>query len=232
MQFYETLPNFIWDWIDSNDIINFLNLGETFKMATFAGEGLSFEWIYNINTLITLIFLIPTSIYFKKYTTINSLRSGLLIIIIGFLFCIFFNSGLPFVFGIFIYSLGELIVNPKFVEHIGLTSDKDSNFEKMGYLFFANLIGYTSGAILGGYLYGNFGEKESLARKYLIDNYSINAEYNQAYLTLIDKLNHLSETQITTMLWEIHNPQIAFYPFIIIGILSIIGLSIYKSKYK
>jgi hypothetical protein len=47
MQFYETLPNFIYDWSDTSNIVNTLSLPEFFLMDTWAGKGIAFEWLYN-----------------------------------------------------------------------------------------------------------------------------------------------------------------------------------------
>jgi MFS family permease len=137
-------------------------------------------------------------------------------------------NGIYLVGGFIIYTMGELITNPKFTEYFDFISDEVDKSTYMGLLFFSNLIGYPIGALLGGYLYGKFGEKASLAKQYLIDNYGIDVNLNDAYQKLIEVSNS-NEIETTTLLWETYSPFISLLPFVIIGVISLVGLLIYSS---
>lgn len=228
MQFYETLPNFIYDWSDTSNIVNTLSLPEFFLMDTWAGKGIAFEWLYNINTGLTLLFLLPFSLLLAYRNILKSLLAGFILLIVGFFISTLSMNGIYLVGGFIIYTMGELITNPKFTEYFDFISDEVDKSTYMGLLFFSNLIGYPIGALLGGYLYGKFGEKASLAKQYLIDNYGIDVNLNDAYQKLIEVSNS-NEIETTTLLWETYSPFISLLPFVIIGVISLVGLLIYSS---
>ncbi|MER3330031.1 MAG: MFS transporter, partial [Candidatus Kapaibacterium sp.] len=163
MQFYETLPNFIYDWSDTSILIEALNLNSAFLMDTWAGKGISFEWLYNINTGLTLLLLLPFSIYLKRYSIVNTLFVGVALVVIGFGLSVIYQNGIFLIFGFVVYTIGELITNPKFTEYFNTISLHNEQSTHMGLLFLSNLIGYPIGAILGGYMYGIYGEKAALA---------------------------------------------------------------------
>ena len=228
MQFYETLPNFIYDWSNTTSIVNSLNLGSAFLMETWAGKGISFEWLYNINTGLTLLFLLPFSFYLKKYEIVNTIFVGVVLVVLGFGMSVLFQNGMYLVLGFTIYTIGELITNPKFTEYFDTISLENEQSTHMGLMFLSNLIGYPIGAILGGYMYGNFGEKATLAKVYLDQNFGQVVELESSVTVLKDNLQ-LSDQQVTTLLWDYFNPTFAFYPFILIGAISLGGILIYKS---
>lgn len=227
MQFYETLPNFIYDWSDTSGIVNSLNLNSAFLMDTWAGKGISFEWLYNINTGLTLLLLLPFSIYLKRYSIVNTLFVGVALAVIGFGLSIIYQNGAFLILGFVVYTIGELITNPKFTEYFDSISLKNEQSTHMGLLFLSNLIGYPIGALLGGYMYGGFGEKAALAQQYLATNFGQKVEINFALSVLKENLGY-NDIQVTNMLWSHYNPMIAFLPFLLIGVLSLVGLLIYK----
>ena len=227
MQFYETLPNFIYDWSDTSGIVNSLNLNSAFLMDTWAGKGISFEWLYNINTGLTLLLLLPFSIYLKRYSIVNTLFVGVALAVIGFGLSIIYQNGTFLILGFVVYTIGELITNPKFTEYFDSISLKNEQSTHMGLLFLSNLIGYPIGALLGGYMYGGFGEKAALAQQYLATNFGQKVEINFALSVLKENLGY-NDIQVTNMLWSHYNPMIAFLPFLLIGVLSLVGLLIYK----
>jgi len=227
MQFYETLPNFIYDWSDTSTLVNSLNLSPTFLMETWAGNGISFEWLYNINTGLTLLLLLPFSIFLKKYNIVNALFVGVTLVVIGFGLSILYQNGSFLIMGFIVYTIGELITNPKFTEYFDTISLKNEQSTHMGLLFLSNLIGYPIGAILGGYMYGSFGEKAALAQQYLYANYGKTVEIEEALSILKINLGY-NDIQITHLLWSHYNPMIAFLPFLLIGVLSLGGILVYK----
>lgn len=229
MQFYETLPNFIYDWIDTSHIAGSLSLGDSFLMPTWAGQGISFEWLYNINTGLTLLLLLPFSIFLKRYGIINSLFAGVLLIVIGFGLSIISQNGIYLISGFVVYTVGELITNPKFTEYFDKLSLVEERSTYMGLLFISNLIGYPIGALLGGYMYGHFGEKAALAQQYLSENFGINTDLHSAVSVLKNKMT-FTDIELTKFLWDLNKPYLAFIPFIIIGILALIGILIYKNR--
>jgi MFS family permease len=196
-------------------------------MDTWAGKGISFEWLYNINTGLTLLLLLPFSIYLKRYSIVNTLFVGVALAVLGFGLSIIYQNGTFLILGFVVYTIGELITNPKFTEYFDSISLKNEQSTHMGLLFLSNLIGYPIGALLGGYMYGGFGEKAALAQQYLVTNFGQKVEINFALTVLKENLGY-NDIQVTNMLWSHYNPMIAFLPFLLIGVLSLVGLLIYK----
>jgi MFS family permease len=227
MQFYETLPNFIYDWSDTSSIVTSLGLSKSFTMETWAGSGISFEWLYNINTGLTLLLLLPLSVLLRKYQIVNTLFVGVSLVVIGFGLSIIYQNGLFLILGFTVYTLGELITNPKFTEYFDYISLRNEQSTHMGLLFISNLIGYPIGALLGGYMYGGFGEKASLAQKYLHSRLGQDIEIEFAIVVLKENMGY-DDMQVTKLLWDHYNPMVAFIPFLIIGVLSLVGILIYK----
>lgn len=227
MQFYETLPNFIYDWSDTSSIVTSLGLSKSFTMETWAGSGISFEWLYNINTGLTLLLLLPLSVLLRKYQIVNTLFVGVSLVVIGFGLSIIYQNGLFLILGFTVYTLGELITNPKFTEYFDYISLRNEQSTHMGLLFISNLIGYPIGALLGGYMYGGFGEKASLAQKYLHSRLGQDIEIEFAIAVLKENMGY-DDMQVTKLLWDHYNPMVAFIPFLIIGVLSLVGILIYK----
>jgi MFS family permease len=229
MQFYETLPNFIYDWIDTSNIVQSLGLGKAFVMPTWAGDGISFEWLYNINTGLTLLLLLPFSVYLKRYEIINSLFAGVFLVVLGFALSVISQDGVFLISGFVVYTLGELITNPKFTEYFDKMSLADERSTHMGLLFISNLIGYPIGALLGGYMYGHFGEKAALAQQYLAEHFQQNVDIHSAVATLKQNLGY-SDAELTRFLWDLNAPYMAFVPFVFIGVLALCGIIYYKRK--
>ena len=229
MQFYETLPNFIYDWSDTSSIVNSIGLSEVFTSETWSGQGISFEWLYNINTGLTLLLLLPFSIYLKKYHTITSLFAGVLLATLGFGLSILNQNGIFLIAGFSVYTVGELITNPKYTEYFDFVSNQYEKSTHMGLLFISNLIGYPIGALLGGFMYGNYGEKSSLAQKYLLENFSLQSSLNDAFQIMSIKMN-MNEIELTRFLWEEYNPTLSFIPFLVIGMISLVGILIFRNR--
>lgn len=227
MQFYETLPNFIYDWSDTSSIVTSLGLSKSFTMETWAGYGISFEWLYNINTGLTLLLLLPLLVLLRKYQIVNTLFVGVSLVVIGFGLSIIYQNGLFLILGFTVYTLGELITNPKFTEYFDYISLRNEQSTHMGLLFISNLIGYPIGALLGGYMYGGFGEKASLAQQYLHSKLGQDIEIEFAIVVLKENMGY-DDMQVTKLLWDHYNPMVAFIPFLIIGVLSLVGILIYK----
>ena len=231
MQFYETLPNFIMDWSDTGNIVELLWLPKFFTMSTNRGIMISYEWLYNINTILTIIFIVWAAKKSTGFNKISVIISGISLAIIGLTMCGSSYSGYFLIFGFVIYTIGEMLTNPKINDYL---SDIAGKNEKAMYLSYFNLsfaIGLSSGSLLGGYMYKHFAEKAGLAFRYIMDNHLTIKQENllNSFLNL-SKYLHQTPKETTELLWKTYNPEIIWLPFIIIGIISIIGL-IYYRKY-
>lgn len=226
MQFYETLPNFMFDWVDTSSVASFLGLPKFMLMDTPLNTGLiSYEWLYNINTGLIIIFVLPISVLLRKFATLQTIAMGIFITSIGLGLCGLAFEAIAVLIGFIIYTFGEMIVNPKFTQYLGDIADINNASAYLSYMNISWAIGLAGSGYLGGWLYHNFSEKAMLAKRYLIEelNYLGNVEAKHAFTTLQQVLNTDAITT-TKILASKYNPESIWYIFLLIGVLSVVGL--------
>lgn len=223
MQFYETLPNFIVDWIDSSYIVEQLGLPDFMLMQTQSGKMISYEWLLNLNSILIIFFVVIISTYFFRKRILNSILIGIIIASFGLLLCSSSMSGFVLIAGIIIYTFGEMLVNPKFHKYFATISETEYKSIYMSFIKISFAVGLGLGGILGGYIYKYFGEKATLAKNYLIQNFNYDVDINLSFIKLQEILK-LDAINTTKLLWDSYHPYIIFYPFAFVGILSIIGI--------
>lgn len=234
MQFYETLPNFMYDWVDTSNVAAVLGLPSFMLMDTPLNKGLiSYEWLYNINTGLIIMFVLPVTTVFRKFATLKTISVGILIACIGLSLCGLVQYGVIVIIGFIIYTFGEMIVNPKFTQYLGDIADKNNASSYLSYLNVSWAFGLAGSGYLGGWLYHKFSEKAMLANRFLVEElkYTEQIELKDAFIILQNQLNSDAIT-ITNLLYQKYNPQLIWYIFLAIGLMSLIGLLILSKKNK
>ena len=230
MQFYETFPNFFVDWINTASIVKKLHLPDILLSHTLRGDMLSYEWIRIINSGFIILTIVPISWLTSKLFRINALIIGFILASFGLLLCGATMYGTISIIGIFIYTFGEMITNPKFVEQLNSLAPDNEKASYLSYLNIAFAIGLGGGALLGGYIYQHFGEKAGLSLKYLSSHYQItNLNLTQTFAKL-QEMTGLNANQSTELLWNTYHPNIIWLPFVAIGLLSVFFLFLYSKK--
>lgn len=234
MQFYETLPNFMYDWVDTSNVATLLGLPSFMLMDTPLNKGLiSYEWLYNINTGLIIMFVLPVTTIFRKFATLKTISVGVLIACIGLSLCGLVQYGVIVIIGFIIYTFGEMIVNPKFTQYLSDIADNDKASSYLSYLNVSWAFGLAGSGYLGGWLYHTHSEKAMLATRFLVEElkYTEKIELKDAFTILQNQLNSDAIT-ITNLLYQKYNPQLIWYIFLAIGLISIIGLLILSNKIK
>ncbi len=233
MQFYETLPNYIYDWVDTSSVAKWLHLPESMLMTTPTGKMIAFEWLYNLNTGLIVLFVTPIAIIFHKFRITKVISFGVLIASIGLGFCGFFYVGSIVMLGFVIYTFGEMIANPKFTEYLGILAPRNLESTFLSYLNISWAIGLAGGGLLGGYLYNAFGEKATLAKRYLFEvlHYTQKIDLNQS-INKIQQITGDSQVEITKKLFNQYSPELIWLPFILLGVLSAVSLFLLNNKPK
>lgn len=231
MQFYETFPNFILDWSDTSGIAVTLGLPDFMTMQQHGVRMISYEWLYNINSLVIIFFVVAFAWLTGFIGTIRAIIIGIFLSIIGIIIAGTTMQGTFLVVGFIIYSIGEMITNPKFNEHTVSLSPKGQESMHLGYINLSLALGFGGGALMGGFLYGSFGEKSSLALRFMNEQKIINQSNDNNFVFLMDYLG-LSSKELTELLWNTYNPWIIFLPFALIAAIAIIGLFLYQRKFK
>ena len=233
MQFYETLPNFLIDWTDTTFLVDSLNLPDFLLMETKRGLMISYEWLYTLNSIMIIAFVVIISRVFGRIDRMKAIALGIVLSTFGLVLSGVSMIGIMTICGIIIYTFGEMITNPKFTEHLGSIATKDSKSMYLSYLNISLAFGLGFGSLLGGYFYGKFGEKATLAMDYLNRKYDINSEISisKAMEVLCEKTG-MSSAQATEMLWREYDPYLVWLPFLIIGIASVAGIWFYLKRFS
>lgn len=218
MQFYETLPNFIYDWSDTSGIASALGLSEKMTLQTGRGDMLSLEWIYAMSSGMIVVGVVLVSLFLSNKSKITSLVLGMLTVTTGLILAGLSMSGGMLLAGILVYTLGEMISNPKFNETLSHIAPPGKNAIYMSFLNISWAIGLGGGSILGGWIYGKLGEKSTLAMKYLSENYPDKITLNQGdAVAQIINVTGMTDAAVTEMLWGIYHPWTTWIPFVAIG---------------
>ncbi len=231
MQFYETLPNYIYDWIDTANFAKKYNLPKFLLSDYGNGLSISFEWLYNINTGLIVLFVLPLSIITKKFSIIKTISLGMIIASVGLAL-----SGLLFeasivILGFIVYTFGEMIVNPKLTEYFSSISEPDKKSTYLSFLSLSWTIGLAGGGLIGGYLYHHFGDKANLAQKYLNDVLNINHNNPSTAFEILKQKTGFTNSNLTNLLADKYNPETFWIIFILIGILASLGMLIYNKVF-
>lgn len=235
MQFYETLPNFIYDWVDTSVLVTKLNLPAFMTMKTEMGIMIDFKWLYNLNSGFIIIAVVFVNWLLADFKVIYGLITGIVIASIGITVSGFSQAGSVTVIGMLIYTLGEMITNPKFNQYMSSIAPDNKKSAYMGFISLSMAIGLGGGSLLGGYLYKNFAEKSGLAMKYLEQNFNISDGINHS--NSMEKLMEITNSglvQATDLLWNTYNPHYIWLVFLSVGILSALLLLLYilNKNYK
>jgi MFS family permease len=227
INFYEMLPNYILDWVDTSDIVLWLSLPEFMTKSSETGIMLSYQMIFMLNAVLVIFLVKFIGNYVSRYNMISSLITGLILIWFGCLFTGISQVSLILIFGIIVYSIGEMIVRPKFQEIISKMSPNHKESQYISFLYISYAIGYMFGALTGGILYDNLGEKSHLAQKALLQEFNIISDHTNALTELSIKLG-LTKLETTNYLFNNYSPFLAWLPFLVILMFSIILLLRYN----
>lgn len=228
MQFYETLPNFIFDWSDTSSIARFLP--DFMTTETARGRMIAYEWIYNLNAGLVILLVLVMARMTQKIRITKTLSVGILLAGIGLFIAGYSQSGVLLVLGVVCYTLGELTVNPKFPEYIANIAPQGNKSLYLGIMNISWAIGLAGGGLLGGWLYKHFAEKAYFA-KLLLENKGVyNVALQEAFLKA-QTITGMDAKELTNYLWQMYNPNVIWYPFLIMSVLSVIGMYFYSRIY-
>ncbi len=232
MQFYETLPNFIFDWVNTANIAKDFNLPDFLLSETPLGKQISYEWLYNINSGLIVLFVVFTSWLFSKARIITGLWVGVLFATLGFILSGISQNGYYLIAGFWVYTFGEMIANPHFNEFMGRRAKLEDKSMFMSFMYASWTIGLGIGALSGGWLYKTLGEKSGFAIRYLAEKYNLTGiDHSTAFQTLIET-SGMNAQEATNLLWTTYSPQLLLVPFGVIGLLSVVGLVWYGRRWR
>ena len=232
MQLFDQLSIFIDQWVDSSDIMKTVaSLFGSETLAQKAAEGVQVnaEWIVNVDAGSIILLVLLISYITSKFRPISAMIFGMAICCVGLAMAGSFTSGWMCVISIMIFAVGEMACSPKFSEYVGLMAPPEKKALYMGYSNIPFAVGWSGTNFIGAPLYQWLSDKDSLARRYLIDELNQSAgsveklSKSEVTTTLCEKLGQ-GEAAVREMLWNHYQPQTFWYICMAIGVAATIAM--------
>ncbi len=251
-QLWDLHPNFIEDWVDSRGVSAALTSIlpiDMFRQHTERGVMVPQQILLNLNAALIVILMVPISWLVRRMRVLSCMVIGMAVATCGILVAGFTGNGWVLLWGITFFSLGEMMTGPKKNEYLGLIAPPGKKGLYLGYVNIPVGIGGFVGSKMAGYLYGHYGEKATLALKYLAEHtpFGQGKGWDGSIVTLestlgvarteavakLQEITGMDAVQVTRLLWDTYNPQYhVWIPFAAIGFLAIIALVIFSQMAK
>lgn len=247
-QLWDLHPNFVTDWTDSSMVVDALPFLTDWGWTHETDRGVQVlqENLLNLNAALIVVLVIPLSIAVARFRTLTAMLGGMVVATGGILAAGLTDNGWIFLFGVLLFSLGEMLTGPKKNEYLGLIAPPGKKGLYLGYVNVPVGIGGAIGSKLAGHLYGTMGEKAVLAQRYLAEKTSYLQDHGKAawdgdvgtlaetlgvtrataFDTLKSELS-MGGAEATRLLWETYKPWEVWYTFAAIGVVSVVGLYVY-----
>lgn len=165
-QLFNTLPNFIEDWINSSSISNWLNENIPFLGRWLSLDGLiKPEMFTQIDALMIVLCQAFVSYFVTKMRHINAVIRGAVIATIG-IGLTFYSGNVWFtIIGTMIFAIGEMMSSPTVSSFIALITPKGKEGLYQGTYFLPVAASYFVTSFISGGLYQSWSDKLSLLKK-------------------------------------------------------------------
>src|SRR5690606_12468047 len=165
-QLFNTLPNFIEDWIDSATISHWLNENIPFLGTLLTQDGqVKPEWFTNIDSFMIICCQIAVSFFVANMRHINAGIRGAMVATIG-IGLTFYSGNVWFtIIGTMIFSIGEMMSSPTVSSFIALITPKGQEGLYQGTYFLPVAASYFVTSFISGNLYQSWSDKLSILQK-------------------------------------------------------------------
>lgn len=253
-QLWDLQPNFISDWIDSRPVAESLRFlpdwaYDSLTQETARGRQIPQNVILSLNSMFIIMGVVGMGWITRKMRTLTAMLWGMLICAAGVLVAGLTMNPWVLFFGIAFFSVGEMLTGPKKSEYLALIASPGKKGLYLGYVNIPVGVGVYAGSKIAGYVYGHYGEKATLALKYLAEKTelakgkqwdgTITSLETMLGITRPDAMAKLQEvtgldaTAATQMLWDTYSPQYnVWIPFAAVGVISAIALFIFGQMAK
>ncbi|MCG8406084.1 MAG: MFS transporter [Phycisphaerales bacterium] len=248
-QVWDLQPNFISDWIDSRGLAEglsflpdalYLRITET----TDSGARVPQQLLLSLNPALVVLCVIPVSWIAARVRSLSALLIGMTLAVTGVLVAGLTRQAGVLLLGITVFSLGEMLTGPKKNEYLGLIAPPGKKGLYLGYVSMVAGIGGILGSRLAGHVYGRYGEKATLALRYLAEHtlFGRDKNWNGAVGSLeeslgvsrteavrkLQEVEGIDAGEAARLLWETYHPQYyVWVPFAATGLIAIIAFAAY-----
>ncbi len=237
--FFDVLPPFIDDWVDTGVIVQTLfGDGGThnpvfifFLGMDQSGTFIKPEGLVNLNAGMIMLVCFIVAGFSARLNALTSMTIGTLLASAALILIGGIHWGWMIAVAIIIFSLGEMLSSPKFSEYLGNIAPND---KKAMYLGFSQLpigIGWTLEGYLGPRWYDLWASKERFSRELLGDS-GMDAEtiatipQGEAFQQLI-AFTGRSAAELTAQMSATHDIGLLWYVMAVVGVLSAFGMVVY-----
>jgi proton-dependent oligopeptide transporter, POT family len=230
-QLWDFMPNFYADWVESSALSGVLP--SSWIHQTNRGPQLLQEYALNINSFMIVAFVVLMSHLVRKVRVLTAMTAGVLIATLGTFMLGTSPNIFIVLFGIVLFSLGEMLTGPKKTEYFALIAPKGKKALYLGYLNIPIAIGQGLGAFISGAYYGKHGEKATLAIQYLNEHtdYRGAVDRKNSFDTLVKVLGQDGKA-VNQLLWDTYHPYTIWYIFSAIGVCSLVGMLVFSRVSK
>lgn len=173
---FDVLPLHINEWVDRGDIMNSLFGGQSnneivrfFFGMNEDGTNINPEGLQNLNSFMIMLtcFLFAYLSGLMKATT--SMVVGTLFSSIALIACGHSTTGWIMAFCIALFSVGEMLSSPKFLEFVGNFAPRKKKAMYLGFSQIPTAVGWTLEAYIGPAMYGRYASKDKFSRELLAE---------------------------------------------------------------
>lgn len=249
-QLWDTQPNFIIDWVDSSAIAEKVSFVESWNEPdpTY-GKRVPQQVLLSLNSFMIVGLVVLVSFAVRKMRALSAMFFGMIMATIGVMVAGMTMNGWWLLAGIIGFSLGEMLTGPKKTEYLNLIAPPGKRGLYLGYVNIPVGIGASLGNYISGKVYTSYGEKATLALRYLAEHTPfgqgknwdgtisklaevLGVTRNEAFAKLQEVVGKDAAT-CTQMLWDAYLPHYyVWLPFAAIGVVAAIALAIFGQMAK
>ena len=237
--FWDLGPIYFDDWVDTSTIVR--DIWGNSQPGTFAtrfwvmddtGNYIKPEGLSNLNSFLIMTICFLVTGFSARLRAANSMAIGTFLASCALITFGSTNAAWIIVAGIVIFSFGEMLSSPKFLEYMGNIAPDGKKAMYLGFSQVPLGIGWTLESFTAQHFYGKYAAKDTVARETLagLEGWTqamVEAVPNgEAFKTLTDATG-LGEKAVTAQLYASHDIGIVFYAIAAVGILSAIGLYVF-----
>lgn len=254
-QLWDLQPNFLEDWVSSANVAAVADAAFPESVSKFlveispAGEmRVPQAVLISANATFIIVGVVAVSWITRKMRTLDAMIFGMIMATIGVVVAGYTRNAWFFLLGVVFFSLGEMFTGPKKSQYLSEIAPPDKKGVYLAYINIPVGVGIFVGAKLAGLIYGNVGEKATLALRWIAEQKGIawrpffddvsalesalGIARNEAVPAMQSMLGCSAE-EATQLLWQTYSPNLAVWlPFAAIGIVSAIALVIFSRMAK
>ncbi|HRX85353.1 MAG TPA: MFS transporter, partial [Phycisphaerae bacterium] len=169
-QLWDLHPNFIEDWVDSASVAHWVPFDSWWEYGDVGRLRVPQQILLSLNAALIILLVVPISWIVRHMRALSSMLIGMMIATVGILVAGLTGNGWILLLGVVFFSLGEMLTGPKKNQYLGLIAPPGKKGLYLGYVNIPVGLGVGIGSIVAGFVYDNYGEKATLALRYLAEN--------------------------------------------------------------